>query len=194
MRAPAWTMCPAPERPEGPGRTGPSGTGGMEHRMARTPLGDFVSTPTRGPETTPRKIFFCVPAWVEVNYGAQQRQARIPPGRRAQARAELAGEGLAREQEGPADGEPTPDSLVAGEPAPTTPDALTHGEVEARAELARHLQPSVFPADRAALLDSARRGGASGELVERLEELPEGTFDHLEAVWEALGGRVEYRA
>src|SRR5438067_11519327 len=51
-------MCPAPERPEGPGRTGPSGTGGMEHRMARTPLGDFVSTPSRGLETTPGENFF----------------------------------------------------------------------------------------------------------------------------------------
>src|SRR5437588_10150657 len=100
----------------------------------------------------------------------------------------------APEQEGPADGEPTPDALLTGEPAPATPDALTHDEVEARAELARHLQPSVFPADRDALVESARRMGASDEMAERLGGLPEGTFDHLEAVWEALGGRVEYRA
>jgi hypothetical protein len=100
----------------------------------------------------------------------------------------------AREQEGPADGEPTPDALLSGEPAPATPDSLTHDEVEARTELARHLQPSVFPADRAALVESARRMGASDALIGRLEQLPEGTFDHLEAVWEALGGRVEYRA
>jgi hypothetical protein len=100
----------------------------------------------------------------------------------------------AREQEGPADGEPTPDALLTGEPAPATPDTLTHDEVEARAELARHLQPSVFPADRAALVESARRMGASDELVASFERLPEGTFDHLEAVWEALGGRVEFRA
>jgi hypothetical protein len=99
-----------------------------------------------------------------------------------------------REQEGPADGEPTPDALLTGEPAPATPDVLTHDEVEARAELARHLQPSVFPADRDALVESARRMGASDELADRLRGLPEGTFDHLEAVWEALGGRVEYRA
>jgi hypothetical protein len=75
-----------------------------------------------------------------------------------------------------------------------TPDALSHDEVEARAELARHLQPSVFPADRVALIESARRLGASDDLVEQLQGLPDGTFDHLEAVWEALGGRVEYRA
>src|SRR4051794_13068129 len=71
----------------------------------------------------------------------------------------------AREQEGPADGEPTPDSLVqGGRPSPSA-DALTHDEVEARAELARHLQPSVFPADRASLVDSARAMGASGAFV-----------------------------
>ena len=99
-----------------------------------------------------------------------------------------------REQEGPADDEPTPDALLTGGPAPATPDALTHDEVEARTELARHLQPSVFPADRDTLIESARRMGASDELADRLRGLPEGTFDHLEAVWEALGGRVEYRA
>ncbi|MBV8387444.1 MAG: DUF2795 domain-containing protein [Acidimicrobiia bacterium] len=100
----------------------------------------------------------------------------------------------AREQEGPADGEPTPDALVTGGRPSATPDALTHDEVEARAELARHLQPSVFPASRDELIASARSLGASDELVARLGGLPEGRFDHMEAVWEALGGRVEYRA
>jgi len=99
-----------------------------------------------------------------------------------------------REQEGPADGEPTPDALVTGDRPTATPDVLTHDEVEARAELARHLQPSVFPADRDALMASARTSGAPEELIGRLGELPDGTFDHMEAVWEALGGRVEFRA
>jgi hypothetical protein len=99
----------------------------------------------------------------------------------------------AREQEGPADGEPTPDALLTGGRPSATPDALTHDEVEARGELARHLQPSVFPADRTALIESARRLGASDDMVEQLQRLPDGSFDHLEAVWEALGGRVEYR-
>src|SRR3954468_4102789 len=69
----------------------------------------------------------------------------------------------AREQEGPADGEPTPDALRTGDPAPASPDALPHDEIEAGAELARHLQPSVFPADRDALVESARGMGASDE-------------------------------
>ena len=100
----------------------------------------------------------------------------------------------AREQEGPADGEPTPDALISGQRPSPSPDTLSHDEVEARAELARHLQPSAFPADRAALIESARVSRAPDELIDSLGGLPEGTFDHLEAVWEALGGRVEYRA
>jgi len=99
-----------------------------------------------------------------------------------------------REQEGPADGEPTPEALITGQGRSPSPDALSHDEVEARAELARQLQPSVFPADREALIASARRRGASEDVMATLGRLPDGTFDHLEAVWEALGGRVEYRA
>lgn len=99
-----------------------------------------------------------------------------------------------REQEGPADGEPTPDALLHGDRPPANPDTLGHDEIEARSELARHLQPSVFPADKARLVESARRMGASEEAVAQLEGLPDGVFDHMEAVWEALGGRVEYRA
>jgi hypothetical protein len=99
-----------------------------------------------------------------------------------------------REQEGPADGEPTPDALLTGDAAPAaSPDTLSHDEIEARAELARHLEPSVFPADRAALLASAQRQQAPAAVIERLSALPDGTYDHLEAVWEALGGRVEFR-
>ena len=97
-----------------------------------------------------------------------------------------------REQEGPGDDEPTPDALLTGEPAPNA-DALSHDEVEARTELARRLDPSVFPADRAALVANAQRRQAPPQLIERLSGLPDGTFDHVEAVWEALGGRVEFR-
>jgi hypothetical protein len=100
----------------------------------------------------------------------------------------------AREQEGPADGEPTPDALLHGDRPSPNPDTLSHDEIEARSELARHLQPSVFPADRAGLIESARRMNASDDFIAQLERLPDGVFDHLEAVWEALGGRVEYRA
>jgi hypothetical protein len=100
----------------------------------------------------------------------------------------------AREQEGPADGEPTPDALLHGDRPPLNPDTLSHDEIEARTELARHLQPSVFPADKTRLVESARQMGAADDVIAQLGRLPDGVFDHLEAVWEALGGRVEYRA
>jgi len=100
----------------------------------------------------------------------------------------------AREQEGPGDGEPGPDALIHGDRPALSPDVLSHDEIEARADLARHLQPSVFPADKAKLVESARLMGASDDQVDQLDGLPDGVFDHLEAVWEALGGRVEYRA
>jgi len=98
-----------------------------------------------------------------------------------------------REQEGPGDDEPTPGALLTGDRPAANPDTLSHDEVEARTELARHLEPSVFPADREALVASARRLQAPPALIDRLATLPEGTFDHVEAVWEARGGRVEFR-
>src|SRR2546427_370400 len=49
-----------------------------------------------------------------------------------------------REQEGPADDEPTPDALLTGDRPAPNPNTLSHDEVEARTELARHLEGSVF--------------------------------------------------
>ncbi|HEX2274145.1 MAG TPA: DUF2795 domain-containing protein [Acidimicrobiales bacterium] len=99
----------------------------------------------------------------------------------------------ARAQEGEADDEPTPDSLLNGDRGVADPDMLTHDEVEARSVLATHLRPSVWPADREALLASARETNAPAWLLDQLALLPDGTFTHTEAVWEAMGGRVEFR-
>ena len=74
-----------------------------------------------------------------------------------------------------------------------SPDQLTADEIEARSLLATSIERDVFPADREALLESARRLGAPDIVKDQIASLPEGTFDHVEAVWEALGGRVEYR-
>ena len=74
-----------------------------------------------------------------------------------------------------------------------SPDQLTSDEIEARSLLATSLERTVVPADRAALLQSARRLSAPDLVKDQLASLPDGTFDHLEAVWEALGGRVEHR-
>jgi hypothetical protein len=82
-----------------------------------------------------------------------------------------------REEEAPADEEPGTDVR------------LTVDDVEARSELARHLQPSAFPADRSRLLDSARELDAPAPVIELLDQLPEDRrFADLAEVWDALGG------
>lgn len=101
----------------------------------------------------------------------------------------------ARSQEGAADGEPTTDTLLTGElhPEQRGEDVLAHEEVEARSRLAAYLRPSIWPADRPALLACAQDLGAPEEVIDRLRGLPDGEFTHTEAVWEAMGGRVEFR-
>jgi len=101
-----------------------------------------------------------------------------------------------RHQEGSADDEPTTDSLLTGDVHPgakADPDVLSHDELEARSRIAAHLRPSIWPADRDALVACAHEMHAPLGVVEQLQRLPEGTFSHTEAVWEALGGRVEFR-
>lgn len=81
-----------------------------------------------------------------------------------------------REPEGSGDDEP-------GVDARPTVDAA-----EARADLARHLQPSVFPASRDRLLDSAREMEAPQGILELLEGLPgDRELANVQEVWEALG-------
>lgn len=67
-------------------------------------------------------------------------------------------------------------------------------QLEVRSDLARQLRPSAFPADRAALLATARDEGASEAVRDLLSQLPDGvTFPTVGAVWEALGGEAESR-
>ncbi len=100
-----------------------------------------------------------------------------------------------RLQEGAADDEPTTDALLSGDLHPEqSNDALhDHDEAEARSKLASFLRPSIWPADREALLQCAQEENAPPDVLAQLRRLPEGTFTHTEAVWEALGGRVEFR-
>lgn len=93
-----------------------------------------------------------------------------------------------REQEGAADGEREPSSRTA-DPSTLGPDAEA-----ARAELSRHLRLSVFPGDREALLAEAERNDAPEPVLAALRLLPEGTFETVYDIWEALGGTVEHVA
>jgi hypothetical protein len=97
-----------------------------------------------------------------------------------------------REQEGPGDGQPTPDPRLAGGRA--TAASLDLDDAGARADIARFLTPSAFPADREALLADAEGNQAPEVVRERLQALPGGrTFQNVQEVWAALGGTVEHR-
>lgn len=98
-----------------------------------------------------------------------------------------------RTQEGAADDEPTPDALLTGDRGREDEDVLDHDEVERRSVLAAYLRPSVWPADRETLVACAAEENAPAWILDWLADLPDGTFSHTEAVWEALGGRVEFR-
>jgi hypothetical protein len=93
-----------------------------------------------------------------------------------------------RFSEPPGTGRPPPDPAAAGERG----GELTQLGVRARSELARHLEPQAFPADRDALLDSVRDRPGAEEVAEVLVRLPEGrSFANVQEVWEALGGGAD---
>ncbi len=100
----------------------------------------------------------------------------------------------AREQEGPGEGDATPDVRLTGDwRSINEEESLRPDEIEERADLARHIEGSIYPADRDALVASARRMNAPQKIIDRLSRLPDGVYSHTEAVWEALGGRREPR-
>ena len=95
-----------------------------------------------------------------------------------------------REQEGPADGEPTPDVRIRGDRG-DAPNGMSFDDINARADLARSLEPSVFPARAGELVETARQNYAPEETIRRLEMLPDSTYENVQQVWAALGGPVE---
>lgn len=84
---------------------------------------------------------------------------------------------------------------VAGAPSAHVapgPGQLSDDEIELRSELARVLEPHVFPARRDALVECARRHDASAAVTKLLDGLdPESTFQTVAAIWEAAGGPME---
>ena len=84
------------------------------------------------------------------------------------------------------------DEIVLEDHAPTPPGQLSQAEIRARSELAWHLRPSVFPADRYALVECAIEERADPELLEQLAHLDaKRQFATVQQVWEALGGSRE---
>jgi hypothetical protein len=80
-------------------------------------------------------------------------------------------------------------NLSTGGPAPSgmTPQGVTF-----RTELARHLDRSVYPAKRSALIGALHRHQAPDELVDRVAALPaDERYPNVQAVVRALGFGVE---
>ena len=79
-----------------------------------------------------------------------------------------------------------------GPSQPGTPAGMSETDVERRAELAAHLAPAVYPADRDALRSVAEEQFAPDWIVALLDSLPRNrSFDNVADVWVAAGGHVE---
>jgi hypothetical protein len=74
-----------------------------------------------------------------------------------------------------------------------TPEGMTPQDVEIRADLARSLRPSVFPARPARLAEVAEAENGSSLVIAFLRNLPDREYDVLEQVYEALGEPGEHR-
>ena len=98
-----------------------------------------------------------------------------------------------REQEGPADGEPTPDSRIhGGRDGGEIPGVgLTVDDIEGRSELARFLEHRQFPARPEELAAHAEERHAPDSVVDQLRQAPDRVYENVAEVWEALGGGIE---
>ena len=96
----------------------------------------------------------------------------------------------AREQEGPAEGEPTPDSRIhSGGEIPGV--GLSLEDIEGRSELARYLEHRQFPAHPEELAAHAEQRHAPDAVVDQLRRAPDRLYENVAEVWVALGGRTE---
>jgi hypothetical protein len=75
-----------------------------------------------------------------------------------------------------------------------TPPGMTPDDVEERSQLARFLDPSVFPASRDGLVESAQRNEAPDVVLDRLRQLPgDQQFHNTQDVARAAGLGTEER-
>ena len=73
-----------------------------------------------------------------------------------------------------------------------TPPGMDTADVEGRSELARWLQPSVFPAESHRLMKSARETGAPDHILDLIGRLPaDRQYANVQDVWRGLGGGSE---
>lgn len=75
---------------------------------------------------------------------------------------------------------------------PAVPAGMTPSDVDRRTDIAVYLQPHKLPADRAAILDHARREGAPDDVLDALGRLPaRRTFHTIGDVARAIGIHTE---
>jgi Protein of unknown function (DUF2795) len=99
-----------------------------------------------------------------------------------------------RDVEGPGDDEPGTDARLSGDRGLVRDGQLGPDELEARSDIARYLDPSIFPANRTGLLQNARDNNAPEGVLSQLIRLPDDvTFENVQAAWQQLGGTVEER-
>ncbi|HZG93718.1 MAG TPA: DUF2795 domain-containing protein [Mycobacteriales bacterium] len=73
-------------------------------------------------------------------------------------------------------------------------NGMSVSELDMRAEIAKHLRPSVFPAVRDVIVDTAVEEQSPAWIVEELSRLPAGReFSNMQDVWTALGHHGEDR-
>jgi len=94
--------------------------------------------------------------------------------------------------------EPLPDgadrSFTEAVPSGAVPPGMTQEGVHVRSDLARHLDRSVYPAKRAALLGALHRHQAPDDLLARVAALPpDEAYPNVQAVVRALGYGTEAR-
>jgi hypothetical protein len=66
--------------------------------------------------------------------------------------------------------------------------AAPQSEIEARAALAATFSPSMFPARRDQLVEEARARFADDSVVATLARLPDGVYETVGQVWDAIQG------
>ena len=64
-------------------------------------------------------------------------------------------------------------------------------DADRRSELARSIEPSIFPARPAELEASAAKNFASQGVIRALQSLPDRVYENVQDVWSTLGGPVE---
>jgi hypothetical protein len=95
-----------------------------------------------------------------------------------------------REQEGPGDGEPTPDGIIHTD-VEIPGVEMSLDDINGRAELARYLEHHIFPARPSELAANARGRHAPDSVIEMLEQAPDRVYETVSQLWVGLGGRAE---